>query len=116
MLLGNKRKSATANLEDDEEEPCAKRAATGPTPVVTNGVDGLENAALVPSQNGIVPTPEYLRPAVLNPSISVAQVRLGVPKIRSHILRPLEKGTLQADTTLDDASEDPRKYHHRSQE
>ncbi|KAL7920272.1 Hira domain-containing protein [Trichoderma austrokoningii] len=107
MLLGNKRRVNTADVDDDEE-PTAKRTAGGPTAVVTNGADGVEYATLVPVEHGVVPTPEFLRPAVLNPSISYAQVRLAVPKIRSHILRPLERGILQPDTaSLDDASKLP---------
>ncbi|KAF4966213.1 hypothetical protein FSARC_6098 [Fusarium sarcochroum] len=106
MLLGNKRRINSAET-DEEEEPAPKRAATGPTPIVTDGPDGIEPAALVPVQNGVVPTPEFLRPAVLNPSIAFAQVRLAVPKIRSHVLRPLEKGVLQDESSLDDASKVP---------
>ncbi|KAF5025777.1 hypothetical protein F66182_2110 [Fusarium sp. NRRL 66182] len=106
MLLGNKRRINMDEVED-EEEPVAKRAATGPTPIVSNGPDGVEPAALVPVQNGVVPTPEFLRPAVMNPSISFAQVRLSVPKIRSHILRPLDKGVLQSENSLEDPSKMP---------
>ncbi|KAK7418789.1 HIR complex subunit [Neonectria magnoliae] len=103
MLLGNKRRMASTG-DEDEEEPVAKRVSTGPTPILTNGADGAEPAALVPVQNGVVPTPEFLRPAVLNPSISFSQVRLAVPRIRSHILRPLERGILLEETSLEDAS------------
>ena len=107
LVLGNKRRPATADAEEDEE-PSAKRPATGPTPIViTNGTDGVEHAALTPVQNGVIATPEFLRPAVLNPSISFAQVRLAVPKIRAQILRPLDRGILQQDTTLDDAAKTP---------
>ncbi|UKZ57207.1 HIR complex subunit [Trichoderma virens] len=107
MLLGNKRRAATTDVDDDEE-PAAKRAAGGPTAVMTNGADGVEHAALVPVEHGVIPTPEFLRPAVLNPSITYAQVRLAVPKIRSHILRPLERGVLQPDAaSLEDASKLP---------
>ncbi|PHH86730.1 hypothetical protein CDD83_9826 [Cordyceps sp. RAO-2017] len=106
MLLGNKRRPAIDEAEDDEE-PSSKRAATGPTAIVTDGPDGVEPAALTPVQNGVVPTPEFLRPAVLSPCISFAQVRLAVPRIRSHILRPLERGVLQADSSSDDASKAP---------
>ncbi|KAI1338902.1 Hira-domain-containing protein [Xylariaceae sp. FL0016] len=106
MLLGNKRK-AVALEDDDEEDHASKRSATGPRPIVRNGVDGVEPAALEPEKHGLVPTPEYLRPAVLNPSIAMSQVRLAVPKIRSHILRPLERGILQEDTTLEDATKIP---------
>lgn len=106
MLLGSKRKSI-AHEAEDEDIPAGKRLATGPTPIVTNGADGVEPASLAPVQNGVVPTPEFLRPAVLSPSISFAQVRLAVPRIRSHILRPLERGVLQPETTVDDAAKAP---------
>ncbi|KAI0395483.1 protein hir-1 [Xylariaceae sp. FL0594] len=106
MLLGNKRKAPVVEGEDEEEHP-RKRAATGPRPIQRNTVDGLETAALEPPQHGVVPTPEYLRPAVLNPSIAISQVRLAVPKLRSHILRPLERGVLLEDTSLEEASKTP---------
>ncbi|KAL2206959.1 Hira-domain-containing protein [Sarocladium strictum] len=107
MLLGNKRKLNGADFED-EDEPAAKRAQSGPIPIVTNGTDGsIEPAALTSVQHGVVPTPEFLRPAVLNPAISYAQIRLAVPRVRTHILRPLERGILQPETTLEDASKVP---------
>ncbi|KAI0129722.1 TUP1-like enhancer of split-domain-containing protein [Xylariales sp. AK1849] len=102
MLLGNKRKAIV--LDEDDEESVNKRPTTGPRPIMRNGVDGLEPASLEPPKNGLVPTPEYLRPAVLNPSIAISQVRLAVPKVRSHILRPLERGVLLDDATLEEAS------------
>ncbi|CAF3509551.1 HIR complex subunit [Fusarium graminearum] len=106
MLLGNKRRLNLGEAEE-EEEPVSKRAATGPTTIVTNGHDSVEPAALVPVQHGVVPTPEFLRPAVMNPSIAFAQVRLAVPKIRSHVLRPLDRGILQGESSLEDASKTP---------
>lgn len=105
MLLGNKRKALVANEEDDDEH-AAKRPA-GHLPVLTNGVDGLEPATLQPSAHGVVPTPEYLRPAVMSSALNVSQVRLGVPKIRSHILRPMAKGVLQGQSTAEEASRVP---------
>lgn len=105
MLLGNKRKAIAA--DEDEEEHAAKRPATGHTPIVINGVDGLEQATLQPPAHGLVPTPEFLRPAVSSSVLNVSQIRLAVPKIRSHILRPLEKGVLQGQSTLEEASKIP---------
>ena len=109
MLLGNKRKMATTDLEEEEEGDVShKRAATGPVAIVTNGADGtVEHATLTPEQHGILATPEFIRPAVLNPNMAYAQVRLAVPKIRSHILRPLDRGILLADMSLDEASKTP---------
>ncbi|KAK2013276.1 WD domain-containing protein [Colletotrichum eremochloae] len=106
MLLGNKRKLAVVEGEEEEDRG-SKRLATDPTPVVLNGVDGVEPASVVPAAHGVVPTPEYLRPAVLNPSIAFAQIRLAVPKVRSHILRPLERGVLLPESSADEASKVP---------
>lgn len=106
MLLGNKRKAIAIEGEDDEEHP-NKRPANGPRLIQRNGVEGLENATLEPPKNGLAPTPEFLRPAVLNPAIAISQVRLAVPKVRSHILRPLERGVLLEDTTLEEGSKVP---------
>ncbi|KAL2261089.1 hypothetical protein VTK26DRAFT_4724 [Humicola hyalothermophila] len=104
MLLGNKRKAASIEGEEEEEEPAAKRPSTGPVPIMVDTPEGLEPAPLTASPSGVVPTPEFLRPAVISPAISFSQVRLAVPKIRSHILRPLEKGILLGESTLEDAT------------
>ncbi|KAI1768623.1 Hira-domain-containing protein [Hypoxylon sp. FL1150] len=96
MLLGNKRKVIATEGEDDEEHP-AKRTSTGPRAIMRNGVEGIEPAAPEPLKHGSVPTPEYLRPSVLNPTISMSQVRLAVPKIRTSIIRPLVRGALLED-------------------
>jgi protein HIRA/HIR1 len=105
MLLGNKRKALV--LDEDEDDQGTKRSVSGPRTILKNGVDGLEPATLEPVRQGMVPTPEFLRPAVLNPSIAISQVRLAVPKVRAHILRPLEKGVLLQDTNLEEASKTP---------
>ncbi|CAK7270332.1 HIR complex subunit [Sporothrix epigloea] len=104
LLLGTKRKAA-ATLEGEDDavvEPAAKRS-TGPTPILVNGIDGTEPATLQPAPRGVVPTPDFIRPSVINPSLSVSQVRLGIPKVRAHILRPLEKGVLLGESTTDEA-------------
>ncbi len=121
MLLGTKRKAAVVEGAAEDEaaaaDPAAKRPAgatgaagaptAGPTPILVNGIDGTELATLQSAPRGIVPTPDFIRPAVVNPSISISQVRLGIPKVRAHILRPLEKGVLQGDSTLEEASRLP---------
>lgn len=101
MLLGNKRKAV---FDEDDEDFASKRPMSGYRQILINGVDGLEPASLEPPKNGLVPTPDYMRPAILNPATSMSQVRLAVPKVRSHILRPLERGVLLDDTTLEEAS------------
>lgn len=107
MLLGNKRKASVLEGEDDDEGS-SKRPTFGlPTPIMINGADGLEPATLQSPAHGVVPTPEVLRPAVMSPALSVSQVRLAVPKIRSHILRPLERGVLQGQSSAEDASKIP---------
>jgi protein HIRA/HIR1 len=97
MLPGNKR-ARVAIEGEEEEELVSKRpnlgSMNGPVPIMINGVNGIEPAIPIPPANGIVPTPEFLRPAVINPSMAVSQVRLAVPKIRTHILRSLDRGTL----------------------
>jgi protein HIRA/HIR1 len=95
MLLGNKRKAIA--LEDDEEDDRVNKRPTlssGPVAIMVNGVSGVEPAVPVPPATGLVPTPEFIRPAVVNPALSVSQVRLAVPKIRVQILRSLDRGTL----------------------
>ncbi|KAI0009354.1 Hira-domain-containing protein [Xylariaceae sp. FL0662B] len=106
MLLGNKRKAVLLEGDEDEEHP-NKRSATGPRAVMRTTTEGLEPATLEPPKHGVVPTPEFLRPAVLNPSIAISQVRLAVPKVRSHILRPLERGVLLEESNLEEASKVP---------
>lgn len=105
MLLGNKRKAVAVEGEEDDEH--APKRLAGPTPIMANGVDGVEPATLQPPQHGVVPTPEFLRPAVMSPALSVSQVRLAIPKVRSHILRPLERGVLQGETNLEEAAKVP---------
>lgn len=113
MLLGTKRKSAVAEVEEEAADPAAKRSAgtgaagapaSGPIAILTNGVDGTEPAALQTAPTGVVPTPKFLRPAVVTPSLYISNVRLAVPKVRAHIVRPLEKGVLQGESSLEEAS------------
>ncbi|KAK3303385.1 TUP1-like enhancer of split-domain-containing protein [Chaetomium strumarium] len=106
MLLGNKRKAAAMEGEEEEDSP-NKRSSAAPVPIMVDTPDGLEPALLTAPAQGVVPTPEYLRPAVVNPAISLSQVRLAVPKVRSHILRPLERGVLQGESSLEEASKVP---------
>lgn len=92
LLLGNKRK--LAHLEGDEDGQVEKRVAVasqnGATPIMANTPDGLLPAQAQPGVTGQQPTPEFIRPAVTNPCMSISQLRLAVPKIRSHILRALD--------------------------
>ncbi|KAH6695230.1 TUP1-like enhancer of split-domain-containing protein [Plectosphaerella plurivora] len=102
MLLGNKRKAEVLEVDEEGEQP-VKKPTTGPTPIVVNGAEGVEPTQVSPAPHGVVVTPEYLRPAVLNPNISIAQIRLAVPKVRAHIVRPLERGVLASEGNGDEA-------------
>ena len=99
LLLGNKRK--VAQLEDEEDGHVEKRIAlagqNGATPIVVDSADGLLPARPKPAVNGQLPTPEFIRPAVLNAVMSVSQVRLAVPKVRTNILQGID----QAGTPID---------------
>ena len=92
LLLGNKRK--LAQIEGDEDGSVEKRVAlssqNGATPIMTNTLDGLLPAQVQSATAGQQPTPDFIRPAVTNPCMSVSQLRLAVPKIRSQILRALD--------------------------
>ena len=89
LLLGNKRKFAV--IEGDEDGHVEKKVALasqhGAVPILSSAVDGLAPAQPSAPVTGQQPTPEFIRPAVTNPSLLVSQLRLAVPKIRSQITR-----------------------------
>lgn len=103
LLLGNKRK--LAHIEGDDEGLSEKKIAlagkNGAIPIVMNGVDGLVPAQVAPALNGQQPTPDFIRPAVLNPALTVSQVRLAVPKVRIHIVHGTDIAGFPADTSAD---------------
>lgn len=90
LLLGNKRKFA--EIEGDEDRRAEKRIAsvqqTGATPIVMNASNGLVPPS-VASKPATEPA-EALRPAIINPSLTVSQVRLAVPLVRTLIVRPMD--------------------------
>jgi protein HIRA/HIR1 len=92
LLLGNKRKLAQLENDDDGhvEKKLALASRNGATPVVVNGPDGLLPAQTQVPITGRQPTPEFIRPAVLNPVLSVSQLRLAVPKVRSVIIQTVD--------------------------
>lgn len=89
LLLGNKRKFAEVDVDEDHrpEKRVAAVQQTGATPIVMNTKDGLVTPNIASKTS--TETPEPLRPAIVNPSLTVSQVRLAVPLVRSHIVRPL---------------------------
>ncbi|KAL1977011.1 hypothetical protein VTN31DRAFT_3293 [Thermomyces dupontii] len=93
LLFGNKRK--LAHLEGEEGEHMEKRMAmasqNGAIPVMSNTPEGLVPASTLPRVSGQQTTPEFIRPAVINPCMAISQLRLAVPKIRSHIVQAIDK-------------------------
>ncbi|KAF1841041.1 Hira-domain-containing protein [Cucurbitaria berberidis CBS 394.84] len=93
MLIGNKRKFA--EIEGDEDRQLERRLAASVRPggaaIVLNSENGLiPPAAAPPGGNELQGPPKVLRPAIVNPSLSVSQVRLAVPKVRSVIVRTMD--------------------------
>ncbi|KAL8663580.1 MAG: hypothetical protein Q9202_003768 [Teloschistes flavicans] len=95
LLLGNKRKWAKAEgvEEDGIEKQISLASKDGAVPIVANTSEGLVPARSGSSSAGQQPTPDFIRPAVLNPSLTVSQVRLAVPKLRRHIAQTIGKPT-----------------------
>ena len=93
LLLGNKRRFAPVSGAEDGVDPVDKKLATlrkdGAVPIVSNMSEGLVVAKPTASPSGQQPTPDFIRPAVINPSLTLSQLRLAVPKIRSQIVRSL---------------------------
>ncbi|KAF2266828.1 protein HIR1 [Lojkania enalia] len=91
MLIGNKRKFA--EIEGDEDRQVERRltaaARNGGAAIVLNSENGLIPPAAAGQRDNMEP-PKVLRPAIVNPSLSVAQVRLAVPKLRSVIVRTMD--------------------------
>ncbi|KAF2019037.1 protein HIR1 [Aaosphaeria arxii CBS 175.79] len=91
MLIGNKRKYA--EIEGDEDRQVQRRleasAKNGGAAIVMNGENGLiPPAAAAPKAEAEVS--KVLRPAIVNPSLSISQVRLAIPKVRSVIVRTMD--------------------------
>jgi len=106
LLLGNKRKYA--QIEGEEEGAAEKRVIAasqkGATPILVNGPDGLLPAQPQPAVSGQLVTPEWIRPAVTNPALSVSQLRLAVPRIRLHIVQGIDSSGKPGDVSADPVS------------
>lgn len=106
LLLGNKRKYA--QIEGEEEGTAEKRVLAagqkGATPIVVNGTDGLLPAQPQSAVSGQHATPEFVRPAVVNQALSVSQLRLAVPKVRTHIVQGIDSSGQPGDPALDATS------------
>ena len=91
LLLGNKRKLAFVDGDDDKriEKKIALASKDGAVPILINTADGLLPARNLPPQTGQQATPDFIRSAITNPNMAVSSLRLAVPKVRSHITRTL---------------------------
>ncbi|KAI9849536.1 MAG: HIR complex subunit [Sclerophora amabilis] len=89
LLLGNRRRPAIID-GDGAEKRLAATSRDGATPLMVQDVDGLTPAQASPPVSGVQLTPDFIRPAVVNPVLSVSQIRMGVPKLRTHISRSLD--------------------------
>ncbi|KAL8921030.1 MAG: hypothetical protein Q9208_005921 [Pyrenodesmia sp. 3 TL-2023] len=89
LLLGNKRKLAKIDGAEDSqvEKRIASMSRDGVVPILANSTEGLVPARPGTDVAGQQPTPDFIRPAVVNPSLTVSQVRLAVPKLRRHIVQ-----------------------------
>lgn len=92
VLLGNKRRLAA--IEGDEDNLAEKRVALagrdGSIPILKNTPAGLTLPRPQKSvENAVVP--EFIRPAVVNPSLVTSSVRLAVPKVRDRFIQPFGK-------------------------
>ncbi|PLB43956.1 Hira-domain-containing protein [Aspergillus steynii IBT 23096] len=92
LLFGNKRKLAQLEGDDDGhvEKRVAVASANGATPILANTPDGLLPAQPQPASVGQQTTPDFIRPAVVNPSMAMSQLRMAVPKVRTQILRAID--------------------------
>ena len=91
LLLGNKRRMAAMEGTDegsgDKRSPLTSQDGT--VPILLNTPEGL-----IPARPGAGPVnqpskPEFIRPAVNNPSLVLSQLRLAVPMMRTHIVQDL---------------------------
>ena len=109
LLLGNKRKLAAIDGDDDGhlEKRIATSSRNGAVPILANTVDGLRPVQSSTAPIGQLPTPDFIRPAVVNPSLMVSQVRLAVPKVRVHIIRNLKASRDTLSSTAQPSSGTP---------
>lgn len=95
LLIGNKRKYAEmAESGDGEEKRHEDRIhatqQSGAVPVVSNTEGGLVPASSSTVAKRPIDVPDVLRPAIINPVMSVSNIRLAVPQVRGVITRPLD--------------------------
>ncbi|KAF8459086.1 putative histone transcription regulator Hir1 [Terfezia claveryi] len=78
LLIGNKRKHVVEDEAGDAEDAHVPKRTQ--TVAITN------SGVVQPREEGKgLDTPEFIRPAIINPSMSVSNVRLAVPRVRSFV-------------------------------
>ena len=89
LIFGNKRSPAV----DEVDAQARKRQRLAAAAAREGGVPILPTATVGTAPVGVsqeIPlAPEFIRPAVTNPSLLVSQLRLAVPKVRSALIRNL---------------------------
>lgn len=92
LLVGNKRKFADIDGDHDRriERRMADGVRDGGAPIVMNGTDGLIPPSMVVPKPTEIDIPGALRPAIVSPALTVSQVRLAIPMVRSVILRTVD--------------------------
>lgn len=102
LLLGNKRRyAAIEGAEDGHIEKKMNLASKdGSVPILSNTPDGLVPARPTTGPPGLPVKPDFIRPAVANPSLILSQLRLAVPRIRSHIVQTYVGSTSKAANDL----------------
>ena len=93
LLLGNKRK--LVEVEAVEDGPSEKRIAVdsqnSEVSIMSNTANGLVSVKSTTATTGQQVTPDFIRPAITNPSLIPSQVRLAVPRVRAHIVQNYDK-------------------------
>jgi protein HIRA/HIR1 len=91
LLVGNKRKFA--EIVGDEEKRTEKRVQSlvkdGGAPILVNGETGLQPPSKA-DREAVVPIAAPLAPAIIDPALTVSQLRLAVPVLRSVIIRTVD--------------------------
>ena len=113
LVVGNKRRFAEVEGEAGGNDRKVQQGGAG-VAVLRNEGEGLVPAGTTSSGKGngggrvgVGEVPEVLRPAVVNPSLSVSQVRLAVPMVRHVILRPLDLSRNGAEDQQTNGAEEP---------
>lgn len=101
LLLGNKRRLAVVEGADDgsgeKKMPLANQ--DGIVSILLNSAEGLVPARPSAGLVNQPSKPEFIRPAVMNPSLISSQLRLAVPMMRTHIVQNLSGLNVQRGKT-----------------